>query len=109
MELTPTAEQAKLWESSTSTPFEPPLKTLPTEVADIVCPRCLAINHIPWINNDETGVGQKLSSVCVSCGLFVNSDTLTVGKFLRDVVSPGVLPSVTPCLFLRIALLNIEM
>jgi len=92
MELSSTTDQVNLWESLTSTPFDPPLKTLSTEAVDITCPRCLTINNTPWINNEGTGVGQKFSGACESCGLFVHSGALSVGKFLRDMVSPGLLP-----------------
>jgi hypothetical protein len=86
-EIVPTTEQKSLWESCTGTSFVMPVHTDASEMVEVKCPSCIRILTVPWINNTNTGFGQKeFSAACAHCATTVTRESLCVAKFLGDLV-----------------------
>lgn len=86
LQIIPTTEQTRLWESCTGTQFSMPLHT-DTDTVSVNCPRCIRTLIVPWVNNVNTGFGQQgFTATCAHCAMALTRESLSVARFLGDLV-----------------------
>ncbi|KIM24605.1 hypothetical protein M408DRAFT_26897 [Serendipita vermifera MAFF 305830] len=84
--LVPSYHRESFFELTSGLSFMYATSTSMTDVLELVCPCCNALNErVPWITADGKGFGEtEFAYTCESCGRSFNRETMGVRKFCEE-------------------------